>query len=104
LINKPKIIEFHVTLIQTFFLFYFSMPNKYKRTVGSRPYKNYSEHTLQRCLLAVKTKHMTQREAEKAFKIPRRTIINKLKAHHVQPVGRPIVFTEPETWKHSCYE
>jgi len=39
---------------------------------------------------------MTQREAEKAFKIPRRTIINKLKAHHVQPVGRPTVFTEPE--------
>ncbi|MBW0542730.1 hypothetical protein O181_082445 [Austropuccinia psidii MF-1] len=72
------------------------MPNKYKRTVGSRPYKNYSEHTLQRCLLAVKTKHMTQREAEKAFKISRRTIINKLKAHHVQPVGRPTVFTEQE--------
>ncbi|XP_060860227.1 uncharacterized protein LOC132937424 [Metopolophium dirhodum] len=72
------------------------MPNKYKRTVGSRPYKNYSEHTLKRCLLAVKTKQMTQREAEKAFKIPRRTIINKLKAHHVQPVGRPTVFTEQE--------
>ncbi|KAL5236979.1 hypothetical protein ACI65C_004389 [Semiaphis heraclei] len=42
-----------------------SMPNKYNRTVGSRLYKNYTEHTLQRCLLAVKTKQMTQREAEK---------------------------------------
>ncbi|CAI6374493.1 unnamed protein product [Macrosiphum euphorbiae] len=72
------------------------MPNKYKQTVGSRLYKNYTEHTLQRCLLAVKTKQMTQQEAEKAFKIPRLTIINKLKAHHVQPVGRPTVFTEPE--------
>ena len=39
---------------------------------------------------------MTQREAEKAYKIPRRTIINKLKAHHVQPVGRSILFTEAE--------
>jgi len=39
---------------------------------------------------------MTQREPEKAYYIPRRTIINKLKQHHLLPVGRPKVFSDEE--------
>lgn len=46
--------------------------------------------------MAVKTKTITQREEEKAFKIPWCTIINKLKDKYSLPVERPKVFSDDE--------
>lgn len=72
------------------------MPRIYKRKVGSRSYQNYSQQTLQLCLAAVRSGRMSQRKAEQEFKIPRRTIINKLKGNRNIRPGRPSVFSEEE--------
>lgn len=55
------------------------MPRKYKRrTLGSRPYANYSSETLEECLRAIHNKEITQRAAEEKYGIPQATI--KIKA------------------------
>jgi len=55
------------------------MPNKYKRAVGSRTYRNYTDEILKTCLNNIINKKITQREAGKLFNIPRRTFNYKLK-------------------------
>jgi len=65
------------------------MPNKYKKQLGSRKYKNYSDETLQKCLIEIKNKTITQREAERTYGISRRTINYKLKNLHNLKIGRP---------------
>lgn len=72
------------------------MPRTYKRKVGSRSYQDYTPETLQLCLAAVRSGRMSQRKAEQEFKIPRRTIINKLKGNQRIRPGRPSVFSEEE--------
>lgn len=67
----------------------------HKRKAGSRKYVDYTSETLEKCLAAVK-KGMSQRKAEEIFKIPRRTINNKLKQKHALKPGYPPVFTEKE--------
>lgn len=72
------------------------MPNVYKRKVGSRNYRNYTDETLNKCLDDIMNKKITQREAEKLYNIPRRTINYKLKKQHDNNWGRPTIFTENE--------
>lgn len=73
------------------------MPRTYKRQPGSRNYRNYTEETLTLCLNAVRSGSLTQRKAEEQFKIPRRTIINKLKNHHTNNnPGHPPIFSDEE--------
>ncbi|KAL5238438.1 hypothetical protein ACI65C_005848 [Semiaphis heraclei] len=72
------------------------MPNKYKKLLGSRKYKNYSDETLQKCLSEIKNKTITQREAERAYGISHRTINYKLKNLHNLKIGRPTVFADNE--------
>ncbi|CAH2103358.1 unnamed protein product [Euphydryas editha] len=76
------------------------MPRKYIRRADARRYKAYSKEKLEECLLTLQNKTMTQREAEKHFNIPRRTIINYIKARRmnvpIRPPGLPLVFDDEE--------
>ncbi|XP_046666758.1 uncharacterized protein LOC124358507 [Homalodisca vitripennis] len=72
------------------------MPRKYKRTLGSRPYANYSSETLEECLRAIRSKEITQRAAEETYGIPRSTIKNKLAGKHSKPKGGTTTFTAEE--------
>ncbi|KAG8318974.1 hypothetical protein J6590_101525 [Homalodisca vitripennis] len=57
------------------------MPRKYKRTLGSRPYANYSSETLEECLRAIRSKEITQRAAEETCVVI--SIEVKIKKHKV---------------------
>ncbi|CAI6374178.1 unnamed protein product [Macrosiphum euphorbiae] len=72
------------------------MPNKYKKQLGSRTYRNYSDEQLEKCLNEVKNKIKTQREAARAYGISRRTINYKLKDLHNSKIGRPDIFSTNE--------
>lgn len=72
------------------------MPRVYKRRLGSRNYKDYTEEQLQECLQRIQSREMSQRNASAAFGIPRSTIKNKLKGKHPKNVGRSRVFSEAE--------
>lgn len=72
------------------------MPNVRKRTIGVRKYHNYTNDTLNKCLMDIKNKVRTQRDASKFYNIPRRTINYKLNDKHTSPFGRPKVFTVDE--------
>lgn len=76
------------------------MPRKYKRQLGSRRYADYTKEKLEECLLRIRNKEMTQREAATYYNIPRRTLINKLKiiSENKEPrrPGFPPIFTEEE--------
>ena len=71
------------------------MPRNYKRKLGSRRYRDYSDETSKRALNAIKNKVMTQRQAEAYFKIPIRTLKNKLKGLHQLEVGGQTVLDKP---------
>ena len=64
------------------------MGRKYRRKLGARKYKDYSEETLLTAITACKN-GMSSRTAEKKFKIPRRTLLNKLNSVHMKKVGHP---------------
>lgn len=75
-------------------LFCYRMPRTYKRKVGSRQYRNYTDGKLEHCLNAIRNREIThreitQREAEAIYKIPRRTIINRLKGNGDESVRKP---------------
>lgn len=85
------------------------MPRSYVRRVDARHYKGYSEDKLQECLLAIENNVLSQRKASEVYGIPRRTIINRLKAKRtrtqVRPPGFPAVFNEEEESQFSkCIE
>ena len=71
------------------------MPRNYKRKVGSRRYRDYSDETIKRALNGIKNKVMTQRQAEAYFKVPRSTLKNKLKGLHQLEVGEQTVLDKP---------
>lgn len=76
------------------------MPRNYKKRLGSRNYKNYSEETLRACLASIENKEFTQRKASEEYGIPRRTIINRLRCLRSKmpsrPPGAPTTFTIEE--------
>ena len=72
------------------------MPRTYERTPGSRRYIDYSKETLQECLDLIKSGLLSQREAEKRYKIPRSTIKHKLKGQFPASPGHPTIFNENE--------
>lgn len=72
------------------------MPRTYVRTPGSRRYGDYTPEQMQTCLAAIKRGEITQRRAEVEYKIPRRTIINKLKEKHTKKPGHQPIFTPEE--------
>ncbi|CAH2019297.1 unnamed protein product [Acanthoscelides obtectus] len=72
------------------------MPRKYKRRVGSRRYADYTAETLQMCLAEIRSGDISHRKAEQKYKIPRRTILNKLKGNHCKKPGKQPIFTSQE--------
>lgn len=73
-----------------------NMPRVYKRTPGSRRYGDYSDEKLNECLTSIRNRSMSTRKAELHFKIPRRTIMNKLKEQHPNKPGRQQIFNTEE--------
>ncbi|XP_072394976.1 uncharacterized protein [Diabrotica undecimpunctata] len=72
------------------------MPRTPKRILGSRRYADYTQETLQECLHEIRRGEISHRRAEEKYKIPRRTILNKLKGKHSKTPGRQNVFTPGE--------
>lgn len=72
------------------------MARTYRREFGSRRYKDFSPQQLEECLRLVRQKELTQKQASILYRIPRKTIFNKLKEKHVRKVGHPTVFTTEE--------
>lgn len=71
------------------------MVRKYVKKVGGRPYRQYSEESLQKAVDAVK-KGMAQSAASKKFKVPRITIHDRFHGLHPQKPGHPIVLSAEE--------
>lgn len=71
------------------------MPRHYKKKIGGRTYRNFTEDDLQRALTAIRG-GMSQAKASARFKISRGTLQNKLKGEHTRPPGHPTVFTPAE--------
>ncbi|XP_069357707.1 uncharacterized protein [Maniola hyperantus] len=70
-----------------------------RRKVGGRAYKCYSDRQMELCLFDISKKVLTQRQAAEKYKIPRSSIILKLKAYRgnkVRQPGRQCVFSEAE--------
>uniref|UniRef100_A0A915IQR8 HTH psq-type domain-containing protein n=1 Tax=Romanomermis culicivorax TaxID=13658 RepID=A0A915IQR8_ROMCU len=63
---------------------------------SKRSYIKYSEETLERALEDIRTGETTINEASKIYSIPRGTLQNKIKHWHMNPVGKPKVFSEDE--------
>ncbi|KAJ8930360.1 hypothetical protein NQ314_016838 [Rhamnusium bicolor] len=72
------------------------MPRKYQRQLGSRRYADYTAETLKNCLNEIRSGDISHRKAEEKYKIPRRTILNKLKGRHSKKPGKQPIFTSNE--------
>lgn len=72
------------------------MVRTYKKALGSRRYKNYTEETLDAAVRAVKFRGLSTHAAAEVFNIPQRTIYNKVKNRHPQNVGTPTVLSLAE--------
>lgn len=75
-------------------------PNKiFRRKIGGRPYKQYSDQNMKQCLNDITNRVLTQREAAEKYKIARSSIILKLKAireNKVNLPGRQCIFLPNE--------
>lgn len=70
-----------------------------RRKPGARSYKLYSERHLQLCLDDIQNKVLTHREASEKYKIPRSSIILKLKAIRngkIRAPGRKCIFSSED--------
>ena len=67
------------------------MPRLYVKQLGSRSYGNYSKDALQECMEAVKS-GMPKTTASKTFRIPLRTLSNKIKGIYTKTPGGQTVF------------
>ncbi|KAI5692914.1 hypothetical protein M8J75_003902 [Diaphorina citri] len=68
------------------------MPRIYKRRPGSRKYADYTSTKLEEVLRKLKSKEITQRQAEKQYEIPRSTLKRKLKGESLKkPGGQPVI-------------
>ena len=72
------------------------MVKKYKRQLGSRKYKDYSEDAIKEAIQKVKNEEMSMNAASKTYKIHIGTLSNKLRGLHEKKVGHLYVFREEE--------
>ncbi|KAI8784184.1 hypothetical protein BgiBS90_015800 [Biomphalaria glabrata] len=63
------------------------MPRIYKRKLGSRKYKDYEEETLLKAIEDCKKPEMSIAEVVKIYKIPQRTLRNKVGGQHSKSHG-----------------
>lgn len=74
------------------------MVRNYKRTSGSRDYKNYSERTLQKALRDITNDRLSIGKAALKYNIPRNTLKNKSLGIHVKtPGGQPALNLDEES-------
>ena len=66
------------------------MVRKYKRSIGTRRYRDYTEETLQNALRRIREGGISLTRASEIFNIPRRSLFNKLQGLHQGTVGAPI--------------
>ena len=72
------------------------MPRVHTRKRDARNYKDYTDDKLDECITRIRSGNLSQRNAEKEYKIPRSTIKNKLAGNHKKTIGRPPVITLEE--------
>lgn len=65
------------------------MVRNYKRKLGARNYKNYSDEDLAKAVAEVRAGILTQAGAAKKYKINRTTILNKIHHRHEGKPGHP---------------
>lgn len=75
------------------------MVRKYKRQLGSRRYRDYSEDTLRQAVRAIRDRGISCTAASEIFNVPRRTLYNKINNKHQGTVGGQIVL-EPTEERH----
>ncbi|XP_072376783.1 uncharacterized protein [Diabrotica undecimpunctata] len=72
------------------------MPRVYKRKLGSRSYKNFSDETFEHVLLQIVNGNFSVKAASERFKIPYGTLYNKYKGKHVKKPGGQTALAELE--------
>lgn len=72
------------------------MVRKYKRQVGSRRYRDYTDEKLELAVHAVREGGLSYERSAKVFNIPKRTIYNKVKNRHQKSVGAQTVLDAAE--------
>lgn len=71
------------------------MVRNYRKKVGGRPYRRYSEESLAAAVDAVKA-GMSQKAASLQFKVPRTTIVDKVNENHPMKHGHPTVLSKED--------
>lgn len=66
-----------------------------RKKIGARNYRNYTDETLNAAVEAIK-RGMSSRKAEETFRIPRKTLLNKVKNKHSLKIGHPNALSELE--------
>lgn len=69
------------------------MPRSYKRKLGSRRYRDYTDQQLESALQKVTDEGWSLRKASKIYKIPYGTLNNKYHGRHIRSSGGQSVFT-----------
>lgn len=73
------------------------MPSKYKRRLGSRKYRDFSEETLQSAIEDIETNNLTYRAAADKYGIPKSTLERKFNKKHMKsPGGQTTLLAEEE--------
>lgn len=72
------------------------MPRTYRRKLGARQYRNYSEEVLSQAIVDVLNGKLSVRQAATQYKIPRKTLGNKIAQKHNKKPGGQTVFSVPE--------
>lgn len=84
-------------LICLFFSFRdLKMVRLYKKTLGTRAYRNYTDETLEEALLKIADGVCTIREASRQYKISFGTLYNRYKGRHCRKPGGQPILTEQE--------
>ncbi|XP_022191349.2 uncharacterized protein LOC111049560 isoform X1 [Nilaparvata lugens] len=73
-----------------------NMPRLYRRFLGRRNYRNYSEETLEMCMDDIRTGELSLRKASDKYNIPITTLKNKLKNRYQRKPGGKCIFNSNE--------
>ncbi|KAJ8732805.1 hypothetical protein PYW07_015404 [Mythimna separata] len=87
-----------MVFVNFFFIFLFSrtMPRIYKKKLGTREYRNYSEATVNEALSQVVDGKLSIRGASEQYNIPYGAIYNRYKGTHMRKPGAQTVISESE--------
>lgn len=72
------------------------MVRTYKKKLGARAYKNYSEEDLKKAVCEVKSGRLSQKAAAEKYKINRTTLLYKVRGSHENNPGHPTVLSKVE--------